>query len=85
MVRPADAPDARDDPYAIFTDGHYRDLVGIYDAYRDAIALGLQQAGVHDLTAATSAELDVAGSFLADAVAQTDARFTDDGAEEGLP
>ena len=54
MVRGVDAPDARPDPYAIFTDRRYRDQVGIYDAYRDAIALGLQQAGVHDLRAATS-------------------------------
>jgi spermidine/putrescine transport system substrate-binding protein len=85
MVRSADAPDARSDPYAILTDGRYRNLVGIYDAYRDAIALGLQQAGVHDLTAATTDQLTAAGDFLADAVATTDARFTDDGAEEGLP
>ena len=42
----------------IFTDARYRDRVGIYDAYRDAIALGLQQAGVHDLRAATSDQLD---------------------------
>jgi spermidine/putrescine transport system substrate-binding protein len=85
MVRGVDAPDARPDPYAIFIDDRYRDLVGIYDAYRDAIALGLQQAGVHDLRAATNADLTAAGNFLADAVARTNARFTDDGAEEGLP
>ena len=36
MVRGVDAPDARPDPYAIFTDRRYRDQVGIYDAYRDA-------------------------------------------------
>jgi len=40
---------------------------------------------VHDLTAATSDQLTAAGNFLADAVATTDVRFTDDGAEEGLP
>ena len=85
MVRGVDAPDARPDPYAIFTDDRYRDLVGIYDAYRDAIALGLQQEGVHDLRAASDADLTAAGNFLADAVARTHARFTDDGAEEGLP
>ena len=41
MVRSGDAPDVRSDPYEIFTDWRYRNLVGIYDAYRDAIALGL--------------------------------------------
>ncbi|HJX06706.1 MAG TPA: extracellular solute-binding protein [Actinomycetota bacterium] len=85
MVRAADAPDVGADPYRIFTDTRYRNLVGIYDAYRDAIALGLQQAGVADLTAATTDQLTAAGNFLADAVATTGARFTDDGAEEGLP
>jgi spermidine/putrescine transport system substrate-binding protein len=85
MVASGDAPDRRDDPFAIFTDARYRDLVGIYDAYRDALALGLQQSGVHDLRDATDGELSAAAGFLADAVAQTNARFTDDGAEEGLP
>jgi len=85
MVSAADAPDRRDDPFAIFTDPRYRDLVGIYDAYRDALALGLQQAGVHDLRDASDADLATAAGFLTDAVATTNARFTDDGAEEGLP
>jgi spermidine/putrescine transport system substrate-binding protein len=85
MVAASDAPDHRDDPYGIFTDPAYRDLVGIYDAYRDALALGLQQAGVHDLRDATDPQLAVAGDFLAHAVEATNARFTDDGAEEGLP
>jgi spermidine/putrescine transport system substrate-binding protein len=85
MVAAGDAPDQRDDPYAIFTDPAYRDLVGIYDAYRDALALGLQQAGVHDLRDATDEQLAVAGDFLEQAVEATNARFTDDGAEEGLP
>ena len=85
MVSAADAPDRRDDPFAIFTDPRYRDLVGIYDAYRDALALGLQQAGVQDLRDASDADLAAAAGFLTDAVASTNARFTDDGAEEGLP
>ena len=85
MVSAADAPDRRDDPFAIFTDSRYRDLVGIYDAYRDALALGLQQAGVQDLRDASDADLAAAAGFLTDAVASTNARFTDDGAEEGLP
>ena len=85
LVATADAPDRRDDPFAVFLDGRYRDRVGIYDAYRDALALGLQRAGVADLPAATDAELAAAADFLAEAIAATNARFTDDGAEEGLP
>jgi spermidine/putrescine transport system substrate-binding protein len=85
LIADADAPDRRDDPFDVFLDGAYRDRVGIYDAYRDALALGLQRAGVTDLRAASDAELGVAADFLAEAVAVTNARFTDDGAEEGLP
>jgi len=84
MVVAADAPDRRDDPFAVFTDQRYRGLVGFLDAYRDALALGLQQAGVRDLSAATDAELAEAADFLARAVETTDARFTIDGAEDGL-
>ncbi len=84
MVAPADAPDRRDDPFSIFTDGAYRDLVGIYDAYRDALALGLQHAGLVDLASASDGQLTAAGDFLAEAVRVTNARFTDDGAVEGL-
>jgi spermidine/putrescine transport system substrate-binding protein len=85
LVAAADAPDRRDDPFAVFLDRRYRNRVGIYDAYREALALGLQHAGVVDLHAATDAQLAAAGDFLTEAVAATNARFTDDGAEEGLP
>ena len=85
LVAAADAPDRRDEPFDVFLDGSYRDRVGIYDAYRDALALGLQRAGVTDLRAASDAELTAAADFLAESVAVTNARFTDDGAEEGLP
>ena len=85
LVAEADAPDRRDDPFDVFLDARYRDRVGIYDAYRDALALGLQRAGVTDLRAATDAELAAAADFLSASVAATNARFTDDGAEEGLP
>ncbi|HLB39100.1 MAG TPA: extracellular solute-binding protein [Actinomycetota bacterium] len=84
MVASLDAPDRRDDPFAIFTDARYRGLVGLYDSYREAIALGLQHAGVVDLSEATDEELTAAGDFLTEAVEATGARFTDDGAEEGL-
>ena len=84
MVDPADAPDVRADPFGVFLDPRYRGLVGFLDAPREALALGLQSAGVRDLVAATDAELDEAAGFLADAVTVADARFTNDGAEEGL-
>jgi spermidine/putrescine transport system substrate-binding protein len=85
MVAAADAPDRRADPYAVFLDEAYRHRTGFYDAYRDALALGLQRQGVVDLRDADDAQLTAAADFLAEAVRRTDARFTYDGAEEGLP
>jgi spermidine/putrescine transport system substrate-binding protein len=84
LVDAPDAPDRRADPFAVFTDERYRDRVGFYDAYREALALGLQQTGVVDLGAATDDQLAAAADFLDEAVRRTGARFTLDGAEEGL-
>ena len=58
--------------------------VGFYDSYRDALALGLQRAGVTDLRAASDGDLATARAFLDDAVRTTNARFTLDGVQEGL-
>jgi spermidine/putrescine transport system substrate-binding protein len=85
MVAPADAPDRRHDPFDVFLDQTYRGETGFYDAYREALGLGLQRAGVVDLRAATDAQLSAAGDFLGEAIQRTGARFTYDGAEEGLP
>jgi spermidine/putrescine transport system substrate-binding protein len=85
MVTAADAPDRRADPYDVFLDAAYRRKTGFYDAYREALSLGLQRAGVVDLRDATDAQLAAAGDFLGQAIERTDARFTYDGAEEGLP
>ena len=82
---PATPPIAREDPFAIFTDAAYRGLVGFYDSYREALALGLQRDGVADLRDATDGELAAAGDFLEEAVRVAGARFTDDGVIEGLP
>lgn len=84
MVRSEDGPDVRADPFAVFTDPAYRGLVGFQDAYREALALGLQRVGVPDVSTASDDELAAAASFLAEAVRTNDAVFTIDGAVEGL-
>lgn len=84
MVPDADAPDAREDPTDLFVDPDYRGLVGFYDSYRDALALGLQRVGAADLLAPTDDELEAAGAFLVEAVEVAEARFTLDGVSEGL-
>jgi spermidine/putrescine transport system substrate-binding protein len=45
LVPAADAPPRLDNPYDIFWDPRYRGAVGIYDDYREAIALALLRRG----------------------------------------
>ena len=57
----------------------------MYDGYLEAMSLALLRDGVADVRAATDAELEAAVAALVDAVAITGVRFTNDGAQEGLP
>jgi spermidine/putrescine transport system substrate-binding protein len=84
LVASTDAPDARD-PFAILWNDRYRGLLGVYDAYLEALSLALIRDGVVDLKAATDADLERAADALDEAVRVADLRFTIDGAEEGLP
>ena len=63
----------------------YQGRVGMYDGYLEAMSLALLRDGVADVRAATDAELEAAVAALVDAVAITGVRFTNDGAQEGLP
>jgi spermidine/putrescine transport system substrate-binding protein len=85
LVAGADAPDAAADPYGVFWNPRYRGLVGMYDAFLEAMSLALLRDGVRDVRAAPDGQLDAATRALADAVATTGVRFTNDGVEEGLP
>ena len=85
LVAVADAPDAAADPYGVFWNPRYRGLVGMYDGFLEAMSLALLRDGVRDVRAATDGQLDAATRALADAVATTGVRFTNDGVEEGLP
>ena len=85
MVDAADAPDAATDPWGVFWNPDYRGRVGMYDGFLEAISLALLRDGVRDVRTATDAQLDAAVGSLADAVALTHVRFTNDGVEEGLP
>ncbi|HEX6399488.1 MAG TPA: extracellular solute-binding protein [Actinomycetota bacterium] len=46
LVRPADAPDRLDQPYDAYWNPRYRGAVGIYDDYREGIALALLRRGL---------------------------------------
>jgi spermidine/putrescine transport system substrate-binding protein len=45
LVRDADAPEALSNPYDAYWNERYRGAVGIYDDYREAIAMALLRAG----------------------------------------
>ena len=45
LVRPGDAPDRSGNPYDAYWNSRYRGAVGIYDDYREAIALALLRRG----------------------------------------
>ena len=45
LVRPGDAPDRSRNPYDAYWNPRYRGAVGIYDDYREAIALALLRRG----------------------------------------
>lgn len=85
LVAPNDAPEAQPDPFAIFWNTRYRGKLGMYDEYLEALSLSLLHDGVGDLRSATDAELRRAADGLERAVRDVGVRFTDDGAEEGLP
>lgn len=85
MVPSGDAPDAMDEPFDVFWDPRYRNRVGMYDQYLEALSLALLRDGVVDLHAATQDDLVAASDALTEAVRVTALRFTHEGAEEGLP
>jgi spermidine/putrescine transport system substrate-binding protein len=45
LVRPADAPEELENPYDAYWNERYRGAVGIYDDYREAIAMALLRGG----------------------------------------
>jgi spermidine/putrescine transport system substrate-binding protein len=85
LVRQRDAPDAVDDPLGIFWNGRYRDRVGVYDAYREALALALQHDGVHELNTGDPVTLATGADALIAMIDAVNVRITADGAYEGLP
>ncbi len=84
LVDPEDAPDALANPYDVFWNARYRARVGIYDNYREALALALlhRRAGVntHDAEMVRGAVDDLIAAARA-----VDLRVSADGAYEAFP
>jgi len=87
LVDPARAPDQLDNPYDAFWDPALRGQVGLYDNYREAIAMALlrdSQGGANINTNDGAALRRAAGSLL-DATRASQPALTADGVYDGLP
>jgi spermidine/putrescine transport system substrate-binding protein len=84
LVAAVDAPDASDDPFGLLWNSRYRGRAGVYDSYREAMALGLLHRGETDLGGAGTAALRDAADDLIRLV-RNGGKLTLEGAYEGLP
>lgn len=83
LVRPSDAPDRLDDPYDAYWNERYRGSVGIYDDYREAIALAFLRGGEDPNTTDPSA-IDRAVDDLVDLSDAVDVQVSAEGAYDEL-
>jgi spermidine/putrescine transport system substrate-binding protein len=83
LVRPSDAPDRLRDPYDAYWNARYRGGVGIYDDYREGIALALLRSG-DDPNATDPATIDRAVDDLLQMAETVDVEVSAEGAYEEL-
>jgi spermidine/putrescine transport system substrate-binding protein len=83
LVRRSDAPDRLRDPYDAYWNPRYRGAVGIYDDYREAIALALLRRG-RDPNASDPAAIEGAVDDLAEMARAVDVQVSAEGAYEEL-
>lgn len=85
MLPRDDWPTSLSNPYDAFwrpvPDGH----VGVYDDYREALAMALLRNGVEDVNTDDVAAIEAAAEALIQAAKQRDVMLGDDGAYEGIP
>jgi spermidine/putrescine transport system substrate-binding protein len=84
LVATGDAPDASSDPFGVLWNPRYHGRVGVYDSYREAMALGLLHRGETDLRDARSSSLRGAADDLIRLI-RSGGMLTLEGAYEGLP
>jgi spermidine/putrescine transport system substrate-binding protein len=83
LVRDGDAPDRLDNPYDAYWNPRYRGAVGIYDDYREGLALALLRAGRDPNAAAPSAVEGAVDDLIAMAEA-VDVEVSAEGAYQEL-
>jgi spermidine/putrescine transport system substrate-binding protein len=78
------APDRAADPFDALWDRRNRGHVGIYDNYREALAMALLRRGVDDVGSASDAQVRAAADDLIDVLRIERGRITTGGGSEGL-
>ena len=83
LVRAPDAPERLDNPYDAYWNERYRGEVGIYDDYREAIAMALLRRG-EDPNAGDAARIDAAVDDLVALAEGVDVEVSTEGAYQEL-
>lgn len=78
-------PDGMENPWDIFWDPQYKDMVGLYDDDRETLSVALYHNGVMDPNTSDRDTLMAAGTSLAELVDLTNIRYSIDGAYVKLP
>jgi spermidine/putrescine transport system substrate-binding protein len=76
---------ARDNPYEVFWDSTYRGRIGIYDSYREAMAMVLLKNGITDINTDDPDHIELVEKELSRMAEATSIRTSIAGAYEKLP
>jgi spermidine/putrescine transport system substrate-binding protein len=76
---------AMDNPWQAFWDPENKGIAGLYDDYRETIAVGMYKSGITDINSDNSKDLKTAGDNLIELTDLVDIRYTIDGAYAKLP
>ena len=75
-----------ENPWEVFWDARYKGITGLYDEYRDSLAVGMYRGGIKDgVNSAKPSDLAKARDNLLELPDLVDIRYTIDGAYSRLP
>jgi spermidine/putrescine transport system substrate-binding protein len=74
-----------DNPWDVLWNSKYQGITGLYDDFRETLAVALFRNGVADPTVATSGEISAAADSLIELVDLMNIRYTIDGTYAGIP
>jgi spermidine/putrescine transport system substrate-binding protein len=76
---------AMDNPWEAFWDPEYKGIAGLYDEYRETIAVGMYKDGITEINGANPEDLKTAQNNLIELTDLVNIRYTIDGAYAKLP